>query len=695
MAITRPEPTPVKRIVWSLLVLSAPFLGAACRPVASCEVDADCAAPAHCQAGSCLIDDDTAFEGEGEHVDATGADALVVVRGVEALAGARVTLPIELHAADITLDAVGVEDCTAEVAEIDHAAVTPVTLTLQCTRLHLGELTLPVVVHHDDAVLEVTLAVRFVPSDWLDLERTLRELITVDVTGVLGGAPVPVGAPVFVGAERLPVGWAAASPRLLAVDDDGGVVDVPVQADGQGLWFALPASASVWLYYQPITGVVAAAPSATPWSSFVGVWHLDNEGDPLADAADTDGTQTLDGDALPTAGVVGGAAGFTGVEGLFTELALSPTSGALSAWMLLDGATLGAYQAAVSVGSDAAEGTFDPEAAALYASEVEQACGHLGAGATFDSAQRCSTVSPAAMSDGRWHHVAWRWHDDERELVVDGTSFTRTGETPTTFELEVLAIGSAVDGEYGWVGAVDEVRLAPSALPASWFKVEHASVVNLTTASERSFVEGLRPDVVVASEVVTPTGDHLPPVSVVPTFARGVLVAFVAARGEPAAGAGFDDVTMTRLAPSAVGSELSLTALAWEGALNGAPLAVTHDGPAPAQAVVGTVAFGGGTASLGNGVRLAMEPVVTSGPQLAMAATAPSAPAAWILVAVASRAGVARCDACGRRVLGPIEAGPDLVLDVFAGEREPSAHVLAPVTTGDDAAAVVVVRVGP
>ncbi len=679
----------------SLVLLAAALTGAGCRPVVVCRGDGDCAAPARCVQGSCLTDADLVSEGEGEGDGVPGADALLVVRGVDALDGERITLPLELVADDIEVDPVGVDDCTVELSDVTLDARAPVALRLACSRLHLGEVTFPLVLWHDGVELSVALTVRFVPSDWADVQRAMRELITVDVSAVVGGAPAPDGAPVFVGRERLPADVFGASPRLLAVDT-AGAVEVPFQADGDGLWFALPASARVWLYYQPVTGAAERAPPPSPWSSFVGVWHLDNQGDPLADAAPADGEHLLEGAATPTSGVVGGAAGFSGADGLFTELELSPTSGALSAWVLLDGSAEGDYQAAVSAGSFDAAGTFDPEAAALYASDVEQACGHLGAGHDVDSAQRCSTVSPAALSDGRWHHVAWSWQDGDHELVVDGTTFTKAGEAPSSFALEVLAIGSAVDGDYGWIGAVDEVRVASSALPASWFKVEHASVVNAVTMNGRPFVEGLRPDVAVDSAVVTSSGAPWAPAPVVPSFARGVLVAFVAARGEPASGAGFDDVSMARLAPSAVGTDLSLTALSWEGALAGAPLAVTHDGPAPSHAVVGTIAFGGGTtATLGGGVGLAMEPVVAAGPQLALAAATPSAPAAWILVAVASRQGVARCDACGRRVLGPVEGGDGLVLDVFAGEREPTAHVLAPVVNGDDPAAVVVVRVGP
>ncbi|MCC7070137.1 MAG: LamG domain-containing protein [Deltaproteobacteria bacterium] len=677
-----------------LLVLAAALAGEACRPLPVCHSHADCAGSAQCIGGSCLSDDQAAGEGEGEGDGGPSVDVQVVVRGVDAGEGVRVALPLELDAANIALDPVGVHDCDVEVEEIALDASWPVTLWLQCARLHLGELTLPLSLSLDDEELAVSLRVRFVPSDWIDLQRTMRELITVDAAGALYGAPVPAGAPVFVPGDRLPSGALAASPRVLA--EQGGVAtDVPFEADGEGMWFALPASARVWLYYAPTTGAAPLTETATPWSAFTGVWHLDNDAGAVADAALDDGANDLAGQATPTAGAVGGAAHFDGGEGLFAELAHAPTSGAISAWMLLDGNTEDDYQAAVSVGSDLAEGAFDPEAVALYADYGEQACGHLGTGDGEDSTQRCSTVSPAAMSDGAWHHVAWRWQGAERELIVDGVGFDATGPAPSSFGLEVLSIGSAIDGDFPWVGAIDEVRMAKSALPTTWFMVEHASVADLTTSSGRPFVQGLRPDLVVDSEVVSSQGEPLPPLPVVPAMARGVLIAFVAARGAPASGAGFDDVTMARLAPSAVGSDLSLTALSWEGALDGAALSVTHEGQAPEQAVIGTVAFPGGTAGGHAGVELAMAPVVAEGPRLAMAAAGQSMPAAWILVAVASRRGVVRCDACGRHALGPIEGGAGLVLDVYVGEREPAAHVLEPVTMDDDPAAVVVVRVGP
>ncbi|MBI1948876.1 MAG: LamG domain-containing protein [Deltaproteobacteria bacterium] len=680
----------MKNALVPLTVLTAALAGAACSRLAPCSADADCGPAATCAAGSCVPLEQGGPGGEGERDPLLSFDALVVLPGIDALAGRSFTLPLALDPAELAMETVGVDDCTVALTAVDAAATFPVSLVLTCTELRLGALVVPLSLTGASGDVEVSLTVRLVPSDWLDLERSERELISVDTNGLLHDPTVPAGAPVFLAADRIPTGALEAAPRLLTIEG-GAPVDVAFEPDGDGLWFALPSSARVWLYYAPVTGDAGALLTAAPWQQFVGVWHLEDD----ADASIGDGADDLNGTATPTDGVIGGAAAFAANDGLAAAVAHAPDQGALSAWVKVAPVTARARQVAVGVGCELAEGAFDPESVALYTDAAEQACGFVGAGDDEAVTQQCSTEDPGALADGGWHHVAVRWLGTARELVVDGESATRTGPIPSSYDLEVVAIGSAIDLGDPWIGDVDEVRFSTTALPASWFQVEHASVTGLTTDAGRPFVLGLRPDVQVDSEVVTSDGAPLAPVPVVPALSRGVLVAFVAARGAPADGARFDDVALSRLAPSAEGSDLSLTALSYEGSLDGAPLTVTHAGAVPPQAVVGTLAFPGGTERGLAGVNLAAEPVVVAGPRLALAAAPASAGAAWIVVAVASRQGVARCDACGRHMLGPIEGGAGLVLDVFAGEREPTAHVLEPIVAGDDAAAVVVVRVGP
>lgn len=687
----------VRRAVPSCLAAGALvaglLAGSGCLGPQPCVNAEDCGALARCVAGACMAGDEPVPGGEGpDRGDgAQRVSALAVVPGVRAVrAPAPFHLPVPLDVEALEVDDAAVDDCVVSLLSVDAAQEQPATLSLQCQTLHLGTLEVGLSVRDALQELDVALTLRLVPSDWHDLERTERELVTLDTQALLDGAPVPVGAPVFLAADRLPEGALDQHPRLLTAV--GGVVeDVPFQADGAGLWFAHPASARLWVYFAPV-GVPAPTLVASPWSDYEGVWHLEAE----ADASTADGSDDLDGVAVPAPGVVGGAAGFDGSGGLWTALDLSPEEGALSAWVRLGPAGTRPRQVAVAAGSDDAEGAVDPEAVALYTDAEEQVCAWVGAGDGQGGFPQTVTDDPALLSDQDWHHVAVRWDRDAREIVVDGVvRRTTDGTAASPFRHQLLSIGSAVDGAAPWFGAVDEVRLAATALPASWFRVEHASVARVTTDAGRPFVQGLRPDLVAQSATATRVASSLPTLNVVPTLERGVLVAFVASLGPPATGAALESVSLAPLAPAAQDDALSLAALSYEGALDGSALSLTHDGPAPDQVVVATLAFPGGTERGLAGTDLAAAPIVAASPRLSLAAVEPSVEAAWILVAVASRQGVVRCDACGRHVVGPVEGGAGLMLDVYAGEREPTTHTLAPVTAAGDEAAVVVVRVGP
>lgn len=599
-------------------------------------------------------------------------------------------LPVALPAEELSVAEAAIDDCELSVDAIDASAGEPLTLALRCERLHLGELAVPLQIRSAAEEVEVALTLHLVPSDWHDLQRGQRELVTVDAAGLLDGAPVPAGAPVFLAADRLPAGALEQEPRLLA-EEDGVVSDLPFERDGSGLWFALPGTARLWVYFAPV-GATEPRLAQAPWGKFQGVWHLED----TAAATRNEGSGDLSGVATPTTGVVGGAASFDGAGSLVAPLDADPAAGALSAWVRLGLDEELPRRVAVGAGAADAAGAFDPEAASLYTDEDERVCSWSGSGEGQGGVQQVPGSSSGTLADEGWHHVALRWESGTRELLIDGVLRTTQSATPPGgFRYERLSVGSALGGGERWLGAVDEVRFASLALPASWFRVEHASVTGLTTDGGRPFVHGLRPDLVVQSATATRVAATLPALDVVPQLERGVLVGFVAALGAPATGAALGAVQLSPLAPAAEGAALSLAALSYEGALDGSLLQVTHAANAPDQVVVATLAFPGGTARGLAGIDLAAAPIVAATPQLTLAPAAASAGPAWILVAVASQQGVRSCDACGRHVVGPVSGGGGLVLDVFAGEREPEAHTLEPVTADGDEAAVVVVRVGP
>lgn len=599
-------------------------------------------------------------------------------------------LPVALSAEELSVAETAVEDCELSVDAIDDAAAEPLTLALRCEHLHLGELQVPLRAESATEEVDIELTLRLVPSDWHDLQRGERELVTVDSAGLLDGAPVPAGAPVFLAADRLPAGALDEEPRLLA-EEDGVLGDLPFERDGDGLWFSLPATSRLWVYFAPVATTEPRL-AEPPWSKFQGVWHLED-----TDAAtSTDGSSDLSGVATPTAGVVGGAASFDGAGSLVAPLDADPTAGALSAWVQLGLDEELPRRVAVGAGAAEASGAFDPEAASLYTDTDERVCSWSGSGQGQAGVQQVPGSSSGTLADEGWHHVALRWEGGTRELLIDGVVRTsQSSALPAGFRFERLSVGSALGGGERWLGAVDEVRFSNLALPASWFRVEHASVTGLTTDGGRPFVHGLRPDLLVQSATATRVASSLPALDVVPTMERGVLVGFVAAVGAPATGAALGAVQLSPLAPAAEGESLSLAALSYEGALDGSLLQVTHAATAPDQVVAATLAFPGGTERGLAGIDLAAAPIVAAAPQLTLAPASPTAGAAWILVAVASAQGVSACDACGRHVVGPVSGGGGLVLDVFAGEREPEAHTLEPVTAAGDEAAVVVVRVGP
>ncbi|MCC7108454.1 MAG: hypothetical protein IT382_04155, partial [Deltaproteobacteria bacterium] len=111
-------------------------------------------------------------------------------------------LPVALPAEELSVAEAAIDDCELSVDAIDAAAAEPLALALSCERLHLGELEVPLRLRSAAEEVEVALTLRLVPSDWHDLQRGQRELVTVDAAGLLDGAPVPAGAPVYLAADR-------------------------------------------------------------------------------------------------------------------------------------------------------------------------------------------------------------------------------------------------------------------------------------------------------------------------------------------------------------------------------------------------------------------------------------------------------------------------------------------------------------
>ncbi len=97
--------------------------------------------------------------------------------------------------------------------------------------------------------------------------------------------------------------------------------------------------------------------------------------------------------------------------------------------------------------------------------------------------------SPVSWQAGEWHHVAMTYDGVESRLYIDGSlkSTKAAKGNIDDSESKTLCIGAHYNGQWGWVGKIDEVRVLNRALAAS--EIEHDAKNSIKMLEGKKVVE--------------------------------------------------------------------------------------------------------------------------------------------------------------------------------------------------------------
>jgi len=234
------------------------------------------------------------------------------------------------------------------------------------------------------------------------------------------------------------------------------------------------------LYSRDREVVTPVAPDATGLKAH---WKLDeNSGLTAADSSGfgNNGTLTNMTGSEWTAGVVGGALGFDGVEDYVdcgNDPSLQITTGelAIAAWVKMAPATEGAY---MGIGGKMVNGDYKGFALVRHSSDVFRLW--VGSAGTI-----LGVSSDVAYTDAEWHHVAGVSQDGVHSLYVDGFQQAATLTAAMDDSGDFAYIGkqySPLDDRY-WNGTIDDFRIYDRVL----LPEEIASLAGQTAPFDKSF----------------------------------------------------------------------------------------------------------------------------------------------------------------------------------------------------------------
>lgn len=214
---------------------------------------------------------------------------------------------------------------------------------------------------------------------------------------------------------------------------------------------------------------VSAPPSAPTWSSFNGVWHLDET---LGFGKDSSASNI--GNALNTTGssaaVVAGAASFNGTSAavaIDNSSALSPSLITVEAWV----------RTTVGTGTQSIFSKDQTNSSTLRVWQFR-----LNAGKPeflpFSTSAVATAASPDAVNDGQFHHLCGTWDGTTVRIYVDGIlkGSTALSGTLRANQSNRAFIGRSENLSPNYFnGTIDEVRLSPGPRSAAWVKASFDS----------------------------------------------------------------------------------------------------------------------------------------------------------------------------------------------------------------------------
>lgn len=206
-------------------------------------------------------------------------------------------------------------------------------------------------------------------------------------------------------------------------------------------------------------------------SGLVGYWKMDEgSGTTSTDSSGNGNNGTLGSKTTWTAGKIGGALKFNGVQSNYVNVT---TNSGLPIYNQIN------YSVSMWVNGppNQANGNLFSEASSTSANPMFVLANQGGADAKLDVlirnnsgvAQLGHAKSTATVFDNKWHHIVWTDSNGTAKLYVDGVQdATNFNYTRSTLSINTTSIGHLNRGadEYNFNGSLDDVRIYNRALSA-------------------------------------------------------------------------------------------------------------------------------------------------------------------------------------------------------------------------------------
>lgn len=217
-------------------------------------------------------------------------------------------------------------------------------------------------------------------------------------------------------------------------------------------------SARAWLTAVIAIGLLAASASPAQAATTIALWHMDDRGSVMTDSSGNGLNGTLKNVLTGRPGVLGTAFEFKGTPSVVSlphNAKLNPGSGVFTA------------TARVRFASPPTPSVFDYDlirkglAGALgghWKMEIRQ----NGKGYCLfkGSAGKVILTAGPNLADNAWHTVTCQRAGNQVRLIVDGTTFTKTGPTGTIANTKQIFVGAkGLTGGDQYTGLMDEVVL--------------------------------------------------------------------------------------------------------------------------------------------------------------------------------------------------------------------------------------------
>lgn len=225
----------------------------------------------------------------------------------------------------------------------------------------------------------------------------------------------------------------------------------------------LPAASkavSVWMYYGNATAVAAEDRAGTFDTAQVLDYHFSDQEAAPQDATSYGNSSTLSGAEISNVSLIGAGARFNGENSITVPdsptLAFDPEKGwTWSAWVKID--------------SEQSDGV-------LMQKTGETGRFVLGVDGTsvygrFEGAAGNTVETPRSgqLAAGTWHHVALTLTAQRMSVFVDGNESAYVESAFPALQGEMF-IGAGGDGQHGFIGNLDEIRVSGAARSAAWLR---------------------------------------------------------------------------------------------------------------------------------------------------------------------------------------------------------------------------------